>query len=162
MSVGTRIRERRRELGLSQDELAQKVGYKNRSTIARIESGENDIPQLKLKEIAHALETQASWLLDGTTCRDIGEAKIDKPIKKKKVIAMKISPDDAARVIGKSDQFVRIGLQRGLLKTHGEPIGVAVKLVPPGKRYTYYINPKLLAEFAGITLDELAERIERG
>lgn len=56
MSVGTRIRERRRELGLSQDELAQKVGYKNRSTIARIESGENDIPQLKLKEIAHALE----------------------------------------------------------------------------------------------------------
>ncbi len=75
---------------------------------------------------------------------------------------MKISPADAARIIGKSDQFVRIGLQRGLLKSHGEPIGVAVKLVPPSKRYTYYINPKLLADFAGITLDELAERIERG
>lgn len=75
---------------------------------------------------------------------------------------MKISPADAARVIGKSGQFIRIGLQRGLLKIHGEPIGVAVKLVPPSKRYTYYINPKLLAEFAGITLDELSERIERG
>lgn len=49
-----------------------------------------------------------------------------------------------------------------MLKAHGEPIGVAVKLVPPSKRYTYYINPKLLAEFAGITLDDLAERIERG
>ncbi|MSV24200.1 hypothetical protein FYJ78_03165 [Selenomonas sp. WCA-380-WT-3B 3/] len=75
---------------------------------------------------------------------------------------MKISPADAARVIGKSDQFVRIGLQRGLLKANGEPIGVAIKIAPPSKRYTYYINPKLLADFAGITLDELAERIERG
>lgn len=74
---------------------------------------------------------------------------------------MKISPDDAARVIGKSGQFVRIGLQRGLLKTHGEPIGIAIKLSGT-RRNTYYINPKLLAEFAGITLDELAERIERG
>ena len=65
MGMGSRIRERRRELGLSQDELAQKVGYKNRSTIARIESGENDITQSKLKEIAHALETQVPWLLYG-------------------------------------------------------------------------------------------------
>lgn len=72
---------------------------------------------------------------------------------------MKITPSTAAAVIGKSGQFVRIGLQRGLLKAHGEPIGLAVKLVQTGKRYTYYINPKLLAEFAGITLDELAEKV---
>lgn len=74
---------------------------------------------------------------------------------------MKISPNEAARIIGKSDQFVRIGLQRGLLKAHGEPIGIAIKLSGT-HRNTYYINPKLLAEFAGITLDELAERVERG
>ena len=65
MGMGSRIRERRRELGLSQDELAQKVGYKNRSTIARIESGENDIMVSKLKEIANVLETQVLWLLSG-------------------------------------------------------------------------------------------------
>lgn len=65
MGMGSRIRERRRELGLSQDELAQKVGYKNRSTIARIESGENDIMLSKLKEIANVLETQVPWLLSG-------------------------------------------------------------------------------------------------
>ena len=65
MGMGSRIRERRRELGLSQDELAQKVGYKNRSTIARIESGENDIMLSKLKEMANVLETQVPWLMDG-------------------------------------------------------------------------------------------------
>ena len=65
METGSRIRERRRELGLSQDELAQKVGYKNRSTIARIESDENDVTQSKLKEIAQALKTQVPWLMYG-------------------------------------------------------------------------------------------------
>jgi hypothetical protein len=46
----------------------------------------------------------------------------------------KISVKEAARCMGKSDQFVRIGLQRGLL-----PFGNAV----PGHRnnWNYYINP---------------------
>ena len=39
-----RIRRRREELGLSQDELAKKLGYKSRSSINKIEKGENDIP----------------------------------------------------------------------------------------------------------------------
>ena len=41
----------------------------------------------------------------------------------------------------KSEQFIRIGLQRGLL-----PFGTAVKL---STRYTYYISPKLFYEYIG-------------
>ena len=58
-----RIKIRREELGLSQDELAKKIGYKSRSTIAKIESGENDIPQAKIKAFADALDTTPSELM---------------------------------------------------------------------------------------------------
>ena len=40
MKLYERIKKRREELGMSQDELAQKLGYKSRSTIAKIEKGE--------------------------------------------------------------------------------------------------------------------------
>ena len=50
----------------------------------------------------------------------------------------------AAKIIGKTPQFIRIGLQRGLL-----PIGVAFKTSEHNQQYDYYISPKLLAEFTG-------------
>ena len=39
---------------MTQQELAKKLGYKSTSTIAKIESGENDIPQAKLAAFASA------------------------------------------------------------------------------------------------------------
>ena len=42
---------------------------------------------------------------------------------------LKITPDMAAAIIGKHSQFIRIGLQRGLLTYHGEPIGTKNTLV---------------------------------
>jgi transcriptional regulator with XRE-family HTH domain len=48
---------------MSQDELASKLGYKSRSTIAKIESGENDITQSKIVEFAKALETTPAYLM---------------------------------------------------------------------------------------------------
>ena len=61
----------------------------------------------------------------------------------------KITVKEAAQILGTSEMFVRIGLQRGKL-----PIGTAIKL--NGNRYTYYINPKQLAEYSGaeLTKDE--------
>lgn len=55
MTIGEIIRERRTELEISQDELAKRVGYTNRSSIARIESGEIDLPYSKIVSIANAL-----------------------------------------------------------------------------------------------------------
>lgn len=52
-----------------------------------------------------------------------------------------ISVKEAAERLGKSQPFVRIGLQRGLL-----PIGTAVKM---SSKWTYHISEKLLNEYVG-------------
>jgi len=56
-------------------------------------------------------------------------------------VARKITVKQAAEMLGKSQPFVRIGLQRGLL-----PIGAAVKT---SSRWSYHISPKLLEEYIG-------------
>ncbi|WP_312644017.1 LexA family transcriptional regulator [Hydrogenoanaerobacterium sp.] len=61
--IGIRIRQRREELGYSQDELAKKLGYKSRSTINKIEMGVNDITQSKIQAFADALGTTPSNLM---------------------------------------------------------------------------------------------------
>lgn len=57
-----------------------------------------------------------------------------------------ISVKEASKLMGKSEMFIRIGLQRGIL-----PIGNAVKL---SSKYTYYISPKLLGDYIGKNLEE--------
>lgn len=69
------IRNRRKELGMSQDELAKKVGYTSRSTIARIENGEIDISRSKIIAFAEALKTTPMDLLGWSDDGDILEAE---------------------------------------------------------------------------------------
>lgn len=57
-----------------------------------------------------------------------------------------LSVKEAAELMGKSQQFVRLGLQRGIL-----PIGNAVKL---SSIWTYYISPKLFEQYTGIKIAE--------
>ena len=67
VSVGANIRKRRFEMKMSQQELADAMGYKTRSTIAKIESGENDISQKKLQRLAAVLETTVEALVAGSS-----------------------------------------------------------------------------------------------
>lgn len=67
IAVGNNIRMRRKELGMSQMELASKMGYTNKSTISKIESGDNDISQSNLLKFATVLETTVGNLLKGTS-----------------------------------------------------------------------------------------------
>lgn len=57
------IKNRRIELGMSQEELADKMGYTSRSSIAKIEAGINDIPQSKIQAFAKALNTTPGVLM---------------------------------------------------------------------------------------------------
>ena len=66
----------------------------------------------------------------------------------------KIKPTEAARIIHASDQYVRVGMQRGIL-----PIGTAVKM---STKWTYNISPKLLAEYSGADIVEELKRIRKG
>ena len=61
--IYNRIRMKRQELGWTMDELAKRMGYKDRSSISKIESGKADIPQSKVKAFAEVLGTTVSWLL---------------------------------------------------------------------------------------------------
>ena len=61
--VGVYIKRRREELGLTQEELATKMGYKSKSTIGKIEMGINDITQTKVEEFARILDTSVSYLM---------------------------------------------------------------------------------------------------
>lgn len=61
--IGTRIREKREAIGMTQEELASKLGYKNKSSIAKIETGANDIVQSKVIEFANVLNTTVAYLM---------------------------------------------------------------------------------------------------
>lgn len=60
---GKRVRKRRIQLGLSQEELAKKLGYSSRSTINKIENGTNDVVQTKVVDFAKALDTTIAYLM---------------------------------------------------------------------------------------------------
>ena len=49
------IRNRRNELGITQEDMAKKLGYTDRSSIAKIESGGVDISYSKIIAIANIL-----------------------------------------------------------------------------------------------------------
>ena len=62
MTVGERIKQKRIELNLSQDELAKKVGYKSRSSIQKIECARN-LPLPKVELMARALGCTPAYLM---------------------------------------------------------------------------------------------------
>ena len=63
MNIGKRIKERRKELGMSADRLGEQLG-KDRSTIYRYEKGDiENLPLDILEPIAKALRTTPQYLM---------------------------------------------------------------------------------------------------
>lgn len=54
----------------------------------------------------------------------------------------RLTTKEAAELMNVSQQFIRIGLQRGIL-----PFGYAVK---SSSKWTYYISPAKFTEYTGI------------
>lgn len=78
MTVGERIKARRIELGMSQAELAEKVGYKEKATISKIESDGRSLRQSKIILFAKALETTPLYLLTGDGDKESPDAQYEK------------------------------------------------------------------------------------
>lgn len=72
--IGRKIKERREELKMTQQELADKLGYKNKSSIAKIETGTNDIVQSKVVEFAKVLDTTVADLMGWTVAEEAAHA----------------------------------------------------------------------------------------
>lgn len=63
VEVGKNIAAARKRLGLTQEELAARVGYKTKSAINKIELGVRDLPQKKIVQFAQALDTTPGVLM---------------------------------------------------------------------------------------------------
>lgn len=57
------IKKYRKAAGLTQEELAKKTGYTDRSSIAKVEKGAVDLSQSKIKQFAEALGVSAGQLM---------------------------------------------------------------------------------------------------
>ena len=74
MKLYDNIKRLRLEQNMTQDELAQKVGYTSRSSINKIESGKVDLPQSKIVEFASVLGVTPSQLMGW---HDVGDETDD-------------------------------------------------------------------------------------
>lgn len=111
------------EKQMSQQELAAKIG-KGKSSVSQYLSGKNIPKESVQKQIAEVLDCTVEFLNQGQI--DLTEVK-------------NISVAEAAKMLGKSQQFVRVALQTGVA-----PFGFAVK---NKSVYSYHISPKKLNEY---------------
>jgi len=131
VSFSDRLKQVMEEKNMSQADLSAITGI-GKSSISQYLSGKNEPKAKAVEKIAEALDVSTAYLNGLTTCND----STDDPNGLKNVPVT-----IAAQRIGKSEQFVRVGLQKRIL-----PFGVAVQL---SSRYSYHISPKLLDEYIG-------------
>jgi len=62
MTLGERIKNRRLELGYTQEEVANKLGYKSRSSYNKMENA-NVLSLKKVEKLASVLETSPAYLM---------------------------------------------------------------------------------------------------
>lgn len=63
MTIGERIKAKRKELKWTQRELADKMGYSNHSTVVRAEAGQIDLPQSRILQFAEVLGVTPGYLM---------------------------------------------------------------------------------------------------
>lgn len=76
MSVGSRIRERRKALGLNQEQLRDSLGYKYNSAISKIEKGQVSVNTESLPKIAEVLKTSTAYLIGLTDDPETPQSEI--------------------------------------------------------------------------------------
>lgn len=126
-----RLKYAMEQADLKQSALSELTGI-SKAAISQYLSGKNTPSLERIKVLADATGVTFDFLMGH------GAA----PLKEVPPSVKKISVKEAARCMGKSDQFVRIGLQRGLL-----PFGNAVP--GTGSKWIYYINPAKFREYVG-------------
>lgn len=71
MTVGDRIRSVREHKGISQEELARRLGLKDKSSVCKIEKAGDNVSTTSIKKYAAALNTTIAFLM-GWDKTDIG------------------------------------------------------------------------------------------
>lgn len=71
MTIGERIKKRRKELGMSQQELAIRMGNKSRASICTVEKDKEDLTTTRIAKFAEALETTPGYLMGWTDSEEL-------------------------------------------------------------------------------------------
>ncbi len=61
--IGKRIKEKREELGLTQLQLAERMGYTSKSAVCKVERGDDNITTDRVRKFAKALNCSESFLM---------------------------------------------------------------------------------------------------
>lgn len=139
MNTADIIKKRREELRLSQEELADKLGYKSRSSINKIELGLSDIPFSKIPLFAKALEIEPEILMGWEKNKKQEDSNID------------------MNTIINGDEFVMIPLYSSISAGYGSEEAEFIEMIAiPGLK-----NPQ---ECFGVKVkgDSMEDKIESG
>lgn len=74
IKIGQRIKHMREQLGLSQEELAKRIGSSNRSTVSNYEQGNRTFKQSQIALFSKALDTTPAYLMgweEDTKCENV-------------------------------------------------------------------------------------------
>lgn len=63
MTFGERVKKARERRGITQQEFADRLGYKNKSTITKIENDTNDVTRTKIIEMSRILGVSIGYLM---------------------------------------------------------------------------------------------------
>ena len=111
-TIGENILHRRKEMGMTQEELAKRLGYKSKSTINKIELGINDIPRNKIEKFAEALGTTPACLMGWKkTITDKSNQSIARNIQLRRE-EIQMSQEKFAELLGIEEQ-VAIDIESG-------------------------------------------------
>lgn len=140
MKVGDRIRKRRIELGWSQRELADKMGY-NHSTVGRIETGKVDIPQSRIIQFGEVLGVSVGYLMGS---EDVSNSNT-------------LTKADSREVFSRNLRLF-MAKTNSSRKEVSEAIGVSYFTFSDwcnGKKYPRIEKLEILAKYFGVSVSEL-------
>ena len=111
--IGKRIALRRKELGLSQQELAERMGLKSKSTVCKVENGDDNLTLPIIMRYANALETTPEELAG------LNKAKTIVDIYKNFPDSIQNDPNQAESIMRILNTYLQLSpdLRSSLLKT---------------------------------------------
>ena len=81
-TIGPKIKKLRKEKGLTQEQLAQELGYSGKSVISHIEKGDADMTYEKILFLLRKFELDANSLFDGELKQRVVKKKVVKVVEK--------------------------------------------------------------------------------
>lgn len=166
-----RIRRRREQIGMSQEELAHKIGYKDRTAVSKIESAQRQIKHSMIAKLADALGTTPSYLMGWDNAND--DFALDDRLQMGKKIRecrmnLKFSQQQLAESVGYTDKSAISLIESGKIDIPYSKIVqlAAVLCTTPsylvgGNKEDGALKERLLASYRKLDDMTIGERIKK-